>query len=556
MRRALLLLCASCMLTSPSIADEETKGAGPEVSKDSDSAKALNDFISRAVDDGLLNRPGAVSPAEVPSSGLTRPETASGCAIVADADFTPQKSFNGFSDLMELEASEVPFPAVDRIKARMAIGLYSEARSLAKGAGSDSSYLLNLAHLLEYQSSPTPRYFTKYSRCGVPANFWSAIAKLADHDESGVEDLEAGISYYRDLPMQMQIDIVTIAVPALDGYGERLTARKLMTAFTDDDIKNSSNLQFSAALLDENAEKKIDEFIIRPEFRMKALSAIVQRGDTLSTPQRELLLEEVADIIDTETDEYQLTIALKFALQEFGKRSNVPEMLALARLPKLQSPAARNTILQHIATVVARDLQSDDQMKVLSTIETLFDHSDVLEGHASTASLYTIASERARALGYSTLARRLIDKDQRELEDLLQKAELAFRKNEQPRLYAIADQRPASPELALLAARAALEASDTDNIEKFQSRLLNSPDKALRLIQEDAAVGKWLVAEEVYLAAGSTSNISEAAEAANILALRREALAAKQRPEIGLGSVETILARSTKDLNPKSKEVN
>ena len=555
MRRALLLLGTAIVFSPQVVADEKTESAPILEEANDDAVEALNEFISRAVDEGLLQRPGE-STSEGSVDGKAGPVRSNLCKVVADIDFKPFRDFRGFPDLFELSESEEAFTASTRIKSHLSLGLYSEARGMLKVEGLDNSYLSKLTALLEDQSTTDTDYFSTYAQCNPEAKLWASVAKLSNYDGSGSADLEAGISVYRALPFQMKADVVSIVVPMLDSQGDGLVAKKLMSAFTDEDIKNSSGLQFSAALLDENAEKKIDQFIIRPEFRQMALSAIVQRGEALSTPQRELLLEEVTHILDHESDERQLAIALKFALDEFAKRSGVTEMMDLAKHPNLQTPAARNTIQQRIAQVVADDLNSKDQLTVLSAIQLLFDHEDAFEGHPSTANLYEVASERASAFGYKGLSQRLKDKDLRQFEGLLRQSEIAFRKDDKAQVYAIANERAESADLALYAARAALKASEKAALNTYSKRLLKHPELALRLIKEDAASEKWLVSEEIYRAAGSSPDLSIATQGANLLALRRDAKAPKKQAVVSLGTIDDILAKSTKDLRPNNKEVN
>lgn len=555
MFRSFLLASAICFLPSQAMAEEKKDVVSAEDNKD-DAAQALNDFISRAVDQGLLDRPGASTATPSTQTATSKSVSKAGCAAVNEVDFGSFGDFSKFSDLVELANSEEEPDKSDIIQGHMALGLYTEARALNKRMGLDNSYLSNLSNLLENQSTPSKDYYAQFAHCGVASRFWYSVALLAVHDEAGVAGIDDHISFYRSLPFQMQTDVVTIVVPALDEYGQQLLAKKLMTNFGPKDIANSSGLQFSLALLDKDAEKRIDDFIIQPEFRLKALGAIVQRGDTLSTPQRELLLEEVSHVIDQETDERQLTIAVKFALQEFGERSNLNEIVELAKLPKLQTPVIRNLIFQKLAAVLAKDLKSDDQLKVLSTFQFMIDQANTIDEHPSVSGLYKVASDRASELGYTALSNLLSNKEKRTLDAYLQRAEFASRKKDTVAVYTIADQLPAEAQLSLIAAKTALKASDKSTLQTYSSRLLPFPNFALELIKEDAFSGKWLVSEDVYLAAASSPNIAVASKAANILALRRDALAAREKSPVSIASTEQILARSTRDLHPKKREVN
>ena len=520
--------------------------------------KTLDEFIERAIVEGLLDAPGHGSANIDPH--ITGPEKEvfpkKGCEPVRSADFSEYEELREFSDLYLDETAENSPENSAAIQKRLSLGLYSEARALLNQAGLESSYQSHIANLLENHRPVDSGFFAELSGCGSLGSFWYAVALLADHDTDGIERLHDTVPVYRSLPFQMQIDVAKIAIPALDSHGELLLARKLMSSFTLDDIANSSSLQFNVALLDEDAGAKIDDFIIRPEFRADALDALLRKGGKLTTAQRELLLEEVSKIIENDADERQLIVALKFALKEFGKRSNITEMMELAKLPSLQSPVARNTILQSVAAVIEHDLKSDNQLVVLSTFQAMIDHSGLLDSQPVTARLYPAAAERADEMGYVSLAARLADEKLRRTERLMQQAEVAFRKGDYGKVYEIAGEHSGQLELSLIAAKAALAAGDADGLKAFEASLVSRPDLALSLIKEDATSGKWLVSEQTYLAAGSDPDIAKAAQAANILALRGQALSAGQRPNVQLNEVDEILTRSTKDLSPSVKEVN
>ena len=556
MIRSFLLAAILCLGAGSSFADEKDAPRqiiDPVDPKD-ELAATLEEFIGRAVDDGLLERAGDDEDLGIP--GIENGALPVNCTPIFGLDFEPLQKLNKFEDLYTIKETVGSLPRTEEMKIRLALGLYSEARALRGPVEPESSYLINLAILLENYEAPDVAFFADFAECGAIGRFWHAVAQLSVHDKSGVDVIRENVSYFRSLPLQLRVDIATIIVPALDGFGERLLAGKIMSTFSDAEAQDSSSLQFSLALLNEDAETSIGDFIVRPEYRSMALRAIVQRDTKLSEAQRDLLLEEFTRIINTETDERRITIGLKFALREYAERSDVVQMIELTRSPNLQSPAAMNTILQHVAKVIEKDLKADDQLVVLSAIQSLIDNADVLDRHPVTAGLYPVAASLAEKSGYKSLAARLADQDLRRKENLIQVANLAYRDGAIDEVNALARENSDIPEIALLAAKAALKADDRPSLRAFEVKMIDHPKLALELAQYDAVEGKWLVSEAIYIAAAISPDEVLAGRAQNLLALRRSAVSAGDRPSVQLSQADEILGRSSKNLRPEEERTN
>ena len=556
MIRSFLLATLLCMSSASSFADEEeiTRQILNPVDPKEELAETLEEFIDRAVDEGLLERAGSDDLSGMP--GIEEGGLPVNCTPIFGLDFEPLQEFSKFEDLYAIREAVGSLPRTEEMKIRIALGLYSEARALRGPVDADSSYLINLAALLENYEAPNVDFFEEFSGCGAIGQFWYSIALLSVHDRSGTGAIRDSVVYFRSLPLQMRIDIATIIIPALDGFGERLLADKLMTTFSADELKDSSSLQFSLALLDENPGTEIGDFVVRPEFRSKALRAIVQRDTKLSEAQRDLLLEEFTRFISAEADERRIMIGLKFALGEYAKRSDVASMIELSRVPNLQSPAAMNTIMQYVAKAIQKDLEVEDQLVVLSAIQSLIDHADVLDRHPATAGLYPVAASYAEATGYKTLAAKLSDSGLRKSENLFQEASVAYRNKDVNKLNSIARANSGIPAISLLAAKSALEEDNTANLREFELKLIDHPKLALELAQQDAVEGKWLVSEAIYVAAAVSSDEALAGRAQNLLTLRRSAVSANVRPSLQLGQADEILSRSAKSLRPEKERTN
>ena len=543
-----------CVSASSAFAQEEdvARTVIDPVNPKDELAEQLEDFIGRAVDEGLLERAGG-DEEEITLGDGSFPTN---CSPIFGIDFELHKDLTEYEDLYKVKESIGSLPKTEEVKMRLTLGLYSEARALLEPVDPDSSFLFNMASLLENFETPNVEFFSDYSDCGAVGSFWHSVSLLAVHDSAGIGVMRDSIKYFRSLPLQVRVDLATIIVPALEGFGENLLARRIMATFNEEDTKNSSNLQFNLALLDDSSGVEIDEFIIRPEFRSLALRAIVQRDTKLSEAQRDLLLEEFSRIIKTESDERRITTGLKFALKEFAKRSDISKMVELTKIPNLQSPAAQNTILQKVASEIQKGLKNEDQLVVLSAIQALIDYSDTLDSHPATVGLYPVAAEIAKNSGYKSLATRLSDRGLRRVENLLQSANIAYRNQENDTLYDIARKHGDVHEITLLAAKAALKAGDNDPLKEFEVKLLDRPKLSLELAQIDAVTGAWRVSESVYAAAIASTEEATSARAKNLLNLRRAAIAADQAPEIQLSQADEILGKKTTSLRPEQSRTN
>lgn len=549
-----LLLLAFCLSIAPAKAEDEDPARKIVDASDpkEELAESLEDFIGRAVEEGLLERAGdEQAETEFASNGLP-----TNCSPIFGIDFEVHSRLSVYEDLYKVKEAVGRLPKTEEVKMRIALGLYSEARALLDTVDKDSSFLFNMANLLENHETPNVEYFGDFENCGVIGSFWHSTSLLAVHDASGVEGVREGVKYFRTLPLQIRVDLATIIVPALDGFGERLLANKVMTSFSAEEAEGSSSLQFNLALLDQSSEEDIGDFIIRPEFRSAALRAALQRDEKLSSAQKDLLLEEFARIIKTESDDRRIITGLKFALKEFAARSDVAQMVELSKMPNLQSPAAQNTILQKIASTIQKNLNADDQLVVLSGIQALIDYSDTLDGHPATAGLYPVAAEKASSTGYKSLAAKLSDRGLRRTDNLLQEANIAFGNLDAETLYKLARANRDIAPLSLLAARAALKTGDNAQLKEFEVRLLDAPELALELAQADAVQGSWAVSEAVYAAATTSSDESIAGRARNILNLRRTAIRAQQTPSIQLSQADEILGKKTTSLQPGQERTN
>jgi hypothetical protein len=69
-------------------------------------------------------------------------------------------------------------------------------------------------------------------------------------------------------------------------------------------------------------------------------------------------------------------------------------------------------------------------------------------------------------------------------------------------VYRLAQGYPDNQPMNLLAALSAIEQHAPEQLAVFEARLDLEPETILSLIEQDAAIGRWMVSERVYQAAG------------------------------------------------------
>lgn len=586
MKRFVWILVGALILAPPGLALKD-KPASPEPdARRTELSNELSAFVREAVNEGLLDpvgtarkqheaevAPGPTQLIAEPAAPLVPEPMPSGpinCAAPYPLDF---KSFEGLSRYSDIYAYRegsplagteiVPVaakqgeahPGVTLAKAYIALDLASEAAMTVKsGRGQDEVALQNLATLLDgYGPAPTA-YFAELAACYPQAGLWHALALVSHQDKSGSALLEANLSGFRQLPVQLRDRAAMIAVPALDGTGHRTLAKLLLGSFSEEEIAGSNQLRFSEAIIDlgegsPEAEQLIGQFLIHSRFQEAALSALVRHKRPVEGAMREILVDEMFTRIELAQKDADVREDLSFVLDEMSAGSLYEPMMKLAELPSMQSPEARAELTRNLADSLKRDLESDDSLRNLAAIEALVKEPGLLDAMPERAALYELGTEVAVRLGFGSLGEVLSDKAQGGEGVAEQRAVLAYRQKDMTEVFGLASRYPANQKINLIAAQAAIDTLDRAKLSVLEPRLTLAPETILTLIELDAATGHWMVSDKVFEAASRLTGEAEQTRVARVMNLKQTPVATVPATvRVPMSSIPGILSRSRESL--------
>ncbi len=531
MRSIVSILLGGLLVAAAGLASNPAAAAPEPASRSSTLRNELGAFVEQAVNEGLLDPAGKTKPKPADDSVPAQPVPAApgpaqsaliDCSAPYPLDFSEFEALTHYSDIYsyreaapadgEVQVTEEGRSATRLAKVYVALDLASEAVMTVKSArDQDSVAVYNLALLLEGQAGEVAGYFTELAACYPRARIWQSLALLAQQDERGADLLGAEMSAFRQLPLHLRDRAALIAIPELDGLGQRTLAKTLIAAFSEEEIANSSQLRFSQAVLDlgsgkPEAEEQIAQFLIQSRFQEPALSALIRHKRPVNDAVRHILYDDMVNRIELAQQNADVRDDLEFVLDEMSASSMYVPMLKLADLPSMQTPSAREELITHLAASLQRDLASEDVLRNLAAIEALIKDPGLLETAPDRAALYETATAVAVRLGFGELGDKLSDKAQESEGIAEQRAVLAFRQKNTDEVYALASRFPRNQKINLIAAMAAIDARDRTKLAAIEGRLELVPDTILALIEQDAATGHWLVSPAVFEAAGKLTD--------------------------------------------------
>ncbi len=531
MKRVGWILLGTLLLAQPGQALKDTPAGQEPDARRSEFSSELDAFVRQAVDEGLLDPAGKAKPPGEPKSIVPKaaaPEAppvvksvavppAAGtldCSKPYPLDFTEYAQLTQYSDVYayrEESGNEGQMPGAHAgatlAKAYLALDLAAEAAMTVKtGRDPQAVAVQNLAVLLKGQGPAPAAYFAELAACYPQAGLWHALALLSQQDAQGAALLTDQSEDFAELPLQLRDRAAIIAIPALDAMNERKLAKLLLDSFSEEEIANSSQLQFSEAVLglgesSPEAEQRIERFLIQAHFQEAALASLVRHKRPINSAVREILLDEVVTRIELAQKDTDVRADLRFVLDELSRNSMYEPMMRLADLPSLQSEAAREELTRHLADSLQRDLASEDPLRNIAAIEALIKDKGLLDGAPDRAALYETATVVAVRLGFGSLGDKLALRAKGGEDVAVERAALAYRQKNHAELYDLAESYPANQRINRIAALAAIETQERQRLTVFESRLNLEPETILSLIEQDAATSHWLVSDRFYQAA-------------------------------------------------------
>jgi hypothetical protein len=577
MRRVGWILVCSLLLAPPGLAlkpGPDTEDRRTELSNE------LGAFVRQAVDEGLLDPVGKkaaepITPVPDVAAAEVRP-AAPELAIAQEGPIDCTRpyplDFAAFGELSEYEdiyayREESPDtgqtgdgrnPGLTLARAYLSLDLASEALMTVRTSRDQEGIALSqLAALLEGSRTPNIAYFEELTQCYAPAGLWLGIAHLARNDAEGVALVEANLTGFRKLPLQLRDRAATVAIPALESFGNRALAQMLFASFSEDEIANSTQLEFLEAVLnlgagEPEAEQVVSDFLAQGRFQEQALSALVRNKKPVSSALREILVDDMVNRIELAQQDADVRDDLRFVLDEMSEASMYLPMMKLAELPSMQTPEARAELTRHLAASLKRDLASDDPLRNLAAIEALIKDPGLLDSAPDRASLYETATALSVRLGFGSLGDALAEKAEAGEGVAEQRAVLAYRQKQTDELFTLAARFPENQKITLIAARAAIDKKDTAKLPVYESRLTLDPDTILALIEQDAATGNWIVSGKVYSAASSLTDPEQKRRVERVLRLKQAGATQGAATRVNMSSVPAKLERTRQSLEQMS----
>ncbi|PKP83107.1 MAG: hypothetical protein CVT79_03410 [Alphaproteobacteria bacterium HGW-Alphaproteobacteria-18] len=558
MRRYLWLLFCGVLLAPPVLAAKPAESAaGPDARKQ-ELATELNQFVRDAIDEGLL-APSGSGPVEIAGQNIER-ETARletervsalsdvwgaagamDCSASYPLDFSDFETMASYSDILNYRTRVLadgvsPTDDPRLAKAYIALDLGSEAiMNLRNPDNPDEHALRQIALLLDGRVRPSIAYFQELAHCHDRAGFWLGVALLVDGQGAGATHLDKGFNEFRNLPLQLRTSVTAITIPALDRTDGRFLSQKMLASFSKAQLQDSAQLQFANAILElgqgsTEAEIRIRTFLLSGRFQEEALFALIRHHRVIDAPLKSLLLDGMLLKIEQSQRDEDIRASMKFVLDELSAESRYLTMIDMAARENMQSETVQSEIRNHFVKGLQRDLTSADPLHNLAAIEALSIEAGLLEHHEQRTALYEEATLKAVRLGFASLADQLSRKTQPGETVAEQRATLAYRLNDYPAVFDLAETNPGNAHISLVAALSAINANDASQLQRFSSRLALDDKTVLVLIEQDAADKRWIVPENIYQAAGKIADIEQKARVERVLSLRRAAAGGVAEP--------------------------
>ncbi len=574
------ILLAGLFLAPPGLALKDTPASPEPSARRSELSNELGAFVRQAMNEGLLDPAGtsdaaqaakAQKAAELAPASRPAPVPAGpiDCTLPYPLDFSEFENLSHYTDIYAYReesvadigaAAEGGHTGAKLARAYLSLDLASEAAmTIRSSRDQEAVALLNLAILMEGYMAPPVAYFTELAACYPEAAIWRALALISEDQPEGAALLETNLSAFRQLPLQLRDRAALIAIPALDGVNQRTLAKLILAAFSDEEIANSAQLRFSAAVLglgdaDAASEQLIGQYLVQARFQEVAMAALIRHERKVNPAVRAILVEDMVNRIELAQQNADVRDDLRFVLDEMSAGSMYEPMMRLADLPSMQTPAAREELTRHLASSLARDLASDDPLRNLAAIEALIKDETLLENAPERPALFESATVVAVRLGFGSLADALAAKAKGGEGVAEQRAMLASRQKNFNEVYSLAAKFPTNQKINLIAARAAINANDRAKLSAFEANLTLEPETVLTLIEEDAAAGNWIVSGKVYQAALKLTDDAQAWRADRVMLLKQSPALASPNARIAISAIPDKLDRSRDSLAQLSGE--
>ncbi len=531
------------------------KPANPPVRPEAqDVAVSLDAFVEQALAEGLLRQPDASRKGEAASDAEDSGARHFSCPDTNPFDFSAQSELSGYAALLETrKASDgSASAAVALARNYIALDLHAEALMQLRAVnGTDAEALRVLAAYLDGRTSPDMTTLRALANCHAEAQLWTALPLLQAGEPAAVQMLSDSLTTYRRLPLYLRDRYAFLAVPALDALDARPLAKKLLAAFTEEELARSSQLNFARAVLElsadiPEAEEKLQRFIVVGRFQAQSIEMLTRHGRIVHAALRATLMADAIASLEQTGDVGSLGGDFDFLITELSARSEYAAMMKLAAIPAMQEASLSTFLRQEFSRMLARDLGSADPAQALSAIELLARRPPMLGELPDSAKLFENAARRASEFGLLSLAYDLARDAHDPLLSITLEARLAARKGDHARVVTLARSSAADSEIAELGVVSALVLRRGADVAALLPKVTLAPETIVNLVERDASTGAWMLPGSILEAALRLEDPDLRTRAARALSLRPTQAPAVNR--VALDRVPDALARNRERL--------
>lgn len=485
-------------LVSVASADTGAKDVSiPDSPAAEESAAGLDAFVETAIRGGLLVAPkdGAVE-----IDPVAQAELVSMCAEAYQLDFSVVQSLRRFTELPTLADAEDAAPDAKLrtdLKAKLALGLYAEAKSLIVRSPDDAWRThKKFIQLMENRVRPDVAYFRSLASCHPEAALWHAVSQLVIFDPDGVDGIAGQVANIRSLPFNLREDVSMLVVPTLLIERRGDIAQQILATFTPQEIDNSVRLSaLKTAIVDMPSGAESDDRLVmlmsRPKLKLAALLILVERDGSLRPTIHSFALEEAWNVLEQSETQHDLDPILEFVIKHLGSDDLYAGLERVRALPVADREDVRASIDNYTMLALDDYLSDEDPAHAINALETLNSFHTELPIDARGNALRKHGARKAIELGLFSMVKHFLEPVDREPQVGLLLATAAFWGHANQDLFEVRDEFPTQAEINRMAGIRALQANLPSIAATAFAALSAHPSAQLELLEQGAIEGNW-----------------------------------------------------------------
>lgn len=458
--------------------------------------EALDAFVETAIQGGLLVRN---------QDAEARPSLEQAAIAVCSGDypldFSVVRALRRFTELpSSLSALEDAAPnekLLGDVKAKLALGLYSEAKAMvAQQPEEEWDAARKFIELMESRTRPDVEFFRDLAVCHSEADLWLAVAQLAVFDPEGVERIANHVATIRRLPYNLREDIYMLIVPTLLIERRRDLAQQMLATFTLEEIENSNRLgALKNAIVDmpdgSESNDRLVMLMSRPKLKLAALLVLVERSDDLRPTVRSFALEEAWNVLETTETQHDLAPILEFVIDHLASGDLYAGLERVRALPVASRLEVAESIDTYTVKALNDYLADEDPANTLNALQTLsLFHSD-LPLNEYGKDLRKRGATKALELGLFSMVTEFLGPVELDPEIAMMVAEAAFWGEENKALFAVREAFPGEAEINRMAGIRALQSNAPAIAASAFGGLTSYPSTQLELLEYGALANNW-----------------------------------------------------------------